>query len=155
MICCGPSVSKINVDPTNIGRGFSEDATIPGIDDCTEDEVDATSYFTTWSTDSSSVATAGYAVFNGIADGSTTGRASGLLPIGGGIDSRSCPSSTRHLSNIIHVALPSSLSVISVTNLDCPGSANYGIKVDVKYQVLDNLGVPLAWEGLVPYESGT
>jgi hypothetical protein len=52
------------------------------------------------------------------------------------------------------VVAPTSLEVLSVTSLGCPGGANYGIQVDIKYQVLDQDSQPLRVSGMIPWETG-
>jgi hypothetical protein len=57
--------------------------------------------------------------------------------------------------------VPTSLKFLSVTVLPtgttgksgCAPGADYGIKVDVKYQVLDQAGNPLKQGGMTPYEA--
>lgn len=51
--------------------------------------------------------------------------------------------------------IPTSLSVVSATSVGCPGSMNYGERIDVQYQVLDQYMKPLKMAGMVPYEKGT
>lgn len=62
-------------------------------------------------------------------------------------------------SNIVPVQvtspIPTSLTVLSATSVGCPGSMNYGERIDVQYQVLDQYMKPLQMAGLVPYEKGT
>lgn len=57
------------------------------------------------------------------------------------------------------VQVPTSLSVVSVTLADpnCPGSANYGLFVDVTYQTWDQDSprVQIQASGMVPWETGT
>jgi hypothetical protein len=61
------------------------------------------------------------------------------------------------------VQLPTSLSVLNVAVLPdgpgppdgCPGSQNYGIKIDIKYQVLDQNGTAIQSAGMTPHENGT
>ena len=63
----------------------------------------------------------------------------------------------------IKVQVPTSLKVLSVAVLPngsgppngCPASANYGIKVDTKYQVLDQTGNPIMSATMTPHETGT
>jgi len=62
-----------------------------------------------------------------------------------------------------YVQIPTSLSVLSVTVLPdgvgapfgCGGNSNYGIKVDVKYQVLDQNTQPIQSAQMTPHEQGT
>jgi hypothetical protein len=60
--------------------------------------------------------------------------------------------------------VPTSLSVVPTVIVlpdgpappdGCPGSANYGIMVDIKYQVLDQDGNAFQSSGMVPHETGT
>jgi len=60
------------------------------------------------------------------------------------------------------VQMPTSLSVVNVTVLPdgpdppdgCPGSANYGIMIDIKYQVLDQHGSAIQSAAMTPHEKG-
>ena len=62
-----------------------------------------------------------------------------------------------------NVQKPTSLKVLSVTVLPngagppngCPPSANYGIMVDIKYQVLDQNSKAIALSSMTPHETGT
>jgi hypothetical protein len=57
--------------------------------------------------------------------------------------------------------IPTSLKVLSVTvlptgttnNSGCAPTADYGIQVDIKYQVLDQAGQPILQSGMTPYEA--
>ena len=59
--------------------------------------------------------------------------------------------------------MPTSLKVLGVTVLPngqgldfgCSGLANYGIMADIKYQVLDQNGNPIASASMIPHEHGT
>ncbi|MGO9239662.1 MAG: hypothetical protein ACLQBJ_02540 [Bryobacteraceae bacterium] len=55
------------------------------------------------------------------------------------------------------VQVPSSLRVVSATSVGCAGSQNYGIQVDIKYQVQDQQSPPqpIAASGMEPMEQGT
>jgi hypothetical protein len=61
------------------------------------------------------------------------------------------------------VQVPTSLSVLNVAllpngqglNFGCSGLANYGIMVDIKYQVLDQSGSPILSANMTPHEHGT
>lgn len=61
------------------------------------------------------------------------------------------------------VQVPTSLSVLNVTvlpngqgvNFGCSGLANYGILVDIKYQVLDQNGNPITSANMTPHGQGT
>ncbi|MBB5340342.1 hypothetical protein [Tunturiibacter gelidoferens] len=57
--------------------------------------------------------------------------------------------------------IPTSLKLISATvlptgitnNSGCAPTADYGIKLDIKYQVLDQSGKPILQSGMTPYEA--
>ena len=64
----------------------------------------------------------------------------------------------------VSVQEPTSLKVLNLTvlpngqglNFGCSEStANYGIMVDIEYQVLDQNGVPIASANMMPHEKGT
>ena len=75
----------------------------------------------------------------------------------------SCPlySPTAGASGTVRV--PKSLQFISVSVLPdgstgafgCPPSRNYGIRVDIKYQVLDQQNQPIQASNMTPHEIGT
>ncbi len=62
----------------------------------------------------------------------------------------------------VRVQVPTSLSVLNVSvlpngqglNFGCSGLANYGIMVDIKYQVLDQNGSPILSANMTPHEHG-
>ena len=53
------------------------------------------------------------------------------------------------------VQVPTSLKVLSAVSVGCPGSKNYGITIDVQYQVLDQTGQVIKVAGMIPWEKGT
>jgi hypothetical protein len=61
------------------------------------------------------------------------------------------------------VQVPTSRFVLNVAvlpngrgvNFGCSGLANYGIRVDIKYQVLDQNGNPILLANMPPHELGT
>jgi hypothetical protein len=61
------------------------------------------------------------------------------------------------------VQTPTSLKVLGVTvlpngqglNFGCGGLANYGLMVDIEYQVLDQDGVAIKSASMTPHEKGT
>jgi hypothetical protein len=66
-----------------------------------------------------------------------------------------CPTSNIGCAGGGTVQVPTSLNVVSATSVGCPGSANYGIQIDVRYQVMGQNSQPIQSAGMVPYESGT
>lgn len=100
----------------------------------------------------------------GMAPGTTTGYGKAVIPNGdGGRPKPPCPELDQLAGNQIPVQVPTSLKVLSVTILPdgvgppngCPGSANYGIKVDIKYQVMDQNSKPIASSSMIAHEKGT
>jgi len=53
------------------------------------------------------------------------------------------------------VAAPSSVKATQVADPSCPPSSNYGVEVDITYQLYDKNGNKLAVAGLVPCETDT
>jgi len=83
--------------------------------------------------------------------------AGGIEPIGG---TGSCELSNLrdHLSATadFHVQIPTSLSVVSIETLSCDSSSqNYGIKISVQYQVLDQNGASIQSAAMEPQEKLT
>jgi hypothetical protein len=74
----------------------------------------------------------------------------------GGSPPPSCPYGTPVQTGQPKVQVPTSLSVVSATVAanGCGGSQNYGIKADIKYQVLDQSGLAIQVSGMTPYEQG-
>jgi hypothetical protein len=74
-----------------------------------------------------------------------------------------CPQSPFGNSASGTVQVPNSLFVVNVTplpngqglNFGCSGLANYGILVDIKYQVLDQNGRPILSANMTPHEHGS
>jgi hypothetical protein len=113
-------------------------------DTCVSLPIDATRYYRgAWGKGNSAIATSSYDSI-GMGPGSTNNFAHGTGPIGGGLQSRSCPVRAVTAQGTTNVQVPTSLKVISVSILQqgqppdhgcLPGF--YGIALDIKYQVLD------------------
>jgi hypothetical protein len=123
----------------------------------------------TWSSSNSGIATVNTpGTVGGVAAGSFTAYATTsyqpeydkfVCPTG---DSINCPEKEFSTSGPGTIQLPNSLEVLNVTvlpngqglNFGCSGLANYGIRVDIKYQVLDQNGKPILSANMIPHEHG-
>jgi hypothetical protein len=147
------------VDPINVFVSTQGNQNVMDTDTCTGDPVKITAGFGGWRTDNSSVATASNAVVTGVGAGQTTHYANGIENITVG---KQCTRSNRGSNGPVGVQVPTSLKVLSVTVLPngsgppngCPGSQNYGIKVDIKYQVLDQDSNSIQSSSMTPHEKG-
>ena len=147
------------VDPINVFVSTQGNQNVMDTDTCTGDPVKITAGFGGWRTDNSSVATASNAVVTGVGAGQTTHYANGIENITVG---KQCTRSNRGSNGPVGVQVPTSLKVLSVTVLPngsgppngCPGSQNYGIKVDIKYQVLDQDSNSIQASSMTPHEKG-
>ncbi len=124
-----------------------------------------------WSSSNSSIASVNVAgVVSGVAPGSAGIVASHDGIIGGVCPSPpewdgGCPTASFDGQQSVTVQVPTSLKFISVSVLPdgstgafgCPPSNNYGIRVDIKYQILDQQSPPRAIQSsqMTPHESGT
>jgi hypothetical protein len=117
-------------------------------------------YLGHWSTQDHSVATVDYyATHSGVGVGSTTSNAFGSL-LGNGI--RACSVRPFPTSGGVNVQVPGSLKVLSINVLPtgttgdhgCTPTQDYGIELDITYQVLDkrNPAQPLKNATMVPHE---
>lgn len=123
-----------------------------------------------WSSDNQNVATSqGTGYFSGVAPGTFNAQANATLldqnadcPAG---SHTQCPYSPYFASAVGLIQKPTSLRFLSVSVLPdgtfgaygCLGSAFYGIRVDIKYQVLDqqNPAQPILSSNMTPHEQGT
>ena len=158
--CCGQDVLGFSPDPVDLATGNTDTVAIDGIEACNGDPTVLTPDFTSWSSGNSSIASVSYAKVKGLAVGSTTGYANGLVQVPGACACNFVPAQT----NVpITVQVPTSLSVVNVTVLPngsgppngCPASNNYGIMVDIKYEVLDQNTQPILSANMTPHEKGT
>jgi Bacterial Ig-like domain (group 2) len=121
----------------------------------------------TWTSSNKSVATVNGGLVTGVSAGTMSlGADDGSVPDYGQVCALvpSCPAFVGGGGEAPgKVQLPTSLLFNSVTVLPngpdppdgCPASANYGIKIDITYQVLDQDAVPLQSAQMTPHESGT
>jgi hypothetical protein len=167
LTCCG---STPYLSPGTLGLGVGGDGFIGamGNNNCTGATVNLQTYFSSstarWWSGNTSTATVTSFKGHGVAPGATNGLATATVPSGdGGVPKSPCPKLTQEGTNNVKVQVPTSLSVLNVTvlpngqglNFGCSGLANYGIKVDIKYQVLDQYGSPILSANMTPHEHGT
>src|ERR1700735_5496913 len=122
----------------------------------------------TWTSSNHSVFTVSGGVVKGVAAGTaTTTSTTPPEPVQVGEycsgNFLGCPQSPFGNSASGTVQVPNSLFVVNVTplpngqglNFGCSGLANYGILVDIKYQVLDQNGRPILSANMTPHEHGS
>ncbi len=140
--------------------GTTDPVGIVGINQCTGGSVALTPDFGRWGSDNVGIAKASYAKVQATVPGSTTVYAGGYV---NGPGECECSPVFQQPTLPVTVQVPNSLSVLNVTVLPdgpgppdgCPASLNYGIKIDIKYQVLDQNGEAIQSAGMTPYENGT
>jgi hypothetical protein len=138
------------------GTGGPLDVGIEANNSCTGTLDNISSDFTTWWSGNTAVALVTKQQVQAVG----VGAAAGTIPTPG---SCVCTLYTSKPRTPITVQVPTSLSVLNVTVLPdgpgppdgCPASLNYGIKIDIKYQVLDQNGAAIQSAGMTPYENGT
>lgn len=125
-------------------------------------------YLTLWDSDNTKVATSqGSGSYTGVAAGTFNADGNANLidenadcPEGSG---HPCPTSPYFDSAGGFIQAPTSLQFISVSVLPdgtsgavgCPSSSWSGIRVDIKYQVLDQQSQPIQSSNMTPHEKGT
>lgn len=135
---------------------------VNGNDNCGFTDDVSTDFWGNWKTANQSVATVDtHGMHTGVAAGSTNSSTQGKLlsPYG----RYQCTNQAYTPTGGDNVQKPTSLKVLSVTVLPngagppngCPPSANYGIMVDIKYQVLDQNSKAIALSSMTPHETGT
>jgi hypothetical protein len=156
--CCGMQGHPyMYINPVDLAVSGQLTQQVMDTDTCTGDAVVQPAGG--WRTDDSSVATAVNAVVTGMGAGQTTHYANTLEEVTVGTV---CERAGPQTSGPVTVQVPTSLKVLSVTVLPngsgppngCPGSANYGIMVDIKYQILDQYGKAIASSSMTPHEKG-
>jgi hypothetical protein len=153
--CCGQDVLGFSPDPVDLATGNTDTVAIDGVEACNGDPEVLTAEFSDWSSGNSSIASVSYAKVKGLAAGSTTGYANGLVQVPGACACNLVPAQTYVP---ITVQVPAALSVLSspVISMNwglggCVG-APYGIFIAIHYQVLDQTGAPMANSNLEPQE---
>jgi hypothetical protein len=168
--CCGNSYSNSYITPEQMSIFVGRDV----LDSAIENDINCYGVtlegysisYADWLSSAANVAT----VSNGLVRGVSTGPATVIArwtvyQHPWNQYNRYCMTITINIEkhSQVEVILPTSLQVLSATALPdglnppcgCPGSANYGIKIDVKYQVLDQLGRPIPSSDMTPHETGT
>jgi len=166
--CCGvnPEAVSMLYNPLAVGVGLSFGQTVQAPNECEPSDIEnITGDFSNWGTDDGSIATVKPAAqVNGIKAGTTTHFASGDVYAGEGhAINHQCPQDFLEPQAGTNVQVPTSLRVVNVSVLPngsgppngCPGSQNYGVKIDIKYQVLDQNGTPIQSASMTPHENGT
>jgi hypothetical protein len=160
--CCGFIADSPTFDPypAEVVVDGIEQTGIDAVSACSDDTSYISSYYATWGSLNPSIAAVTAKQVQGVAAGTTTGTAAGTIPTPG---SCVCTLYSSRPQVPVTVQVPTSLSVLNVTVLPdgpgppdgCPASLNYGIKIDIKYQVLDQNGAAIQSAGMTPYENGT
>ena len=155
--CCGTSSPDWGVDDFDLSVDDVSLDPIYATDTCNGDSENISGSFSDWWSGNTSIATVTNKAVTGVSVGTTTANAKGVIFLDG------CFEDPVQLSNPITVQVPTSLSVLNVTvlpngqglNFGCSGLNNYGIRVDTKYQVLDQNGRPILSANMTPHEHGT
>jgi hypothetical protein len=158
--CCGFGSPLLSTDSAFVDVGGFESIGATATDQCTGDPESIFDSMTTWWSGNSAIAQVTKGQATGVSAGTTTANASGEI--------LECSGNTEYFQLVepsapITVQMPTSLSVLSVTVLPngsgppngCPASKNYGIMVDIKYQVLDQNKQPIQSANMTPHEKGT
>lgn len=159
--CCGYSRARLWQNPFSGPPGINNTDTYQAYGVCESQWYDMDVFFNPYSSNTA-VATLGVPTLHTVAMGLATASGKNTLSYqasNGGLCSPTPMTGTQPVT----VQVPTSLSVISASVLPdgsgppngCPGSANYGIKIDIKYQVLDQNMAPLQSSNMTPHEKGT
>ncbi len=106
MVCCAPAHGFMGFDPFGILATNADAQFVQGIDNCTGLPDDMTGSYSTWWTGNTAIATASLNLIHGVAGGSTTNSARGVLTWGDGVDTRQCPTRTDTASGGVKIRLP-------------------------------------------------
>ncbi len=158
--CCGVYGDSLNPDSLWVDISGFQDIGAVGTNQCTGQLENILVDITGWSSGNTAIAQVASAKVTGVAPGFTTATGTGIIPV--------CMGNTLYWQKIsptapVTVQVPTSLSVLNVTVLPngpdppdgCPASQNYGIKIDIKYQVLDQNGTAIQSAAMTPHENGT
>ena len=160
--CCGYSDITWNPDLFDFLYGSTEDypGNIDATQSCNGSLYNISDDFGDWWSENTAVASVTKQNVRQVGAGRTYAEAFGEVyqDVGG-----NCAFYPWQSQAPVTVQVPTSLSVLSVTvlpngqglNFGCSGLANYGIMVDIKYQVLDQNGAAIASANMTPYEQGT
>jgi hypothetical protein len=121
-----------------------------------------------WSSSATSIASVSSGLVSGLSGGDVTITTTSPTLTQAGTDCQPytpppCPRTPMQAPGSGTVQVPTSLLFLNVTvlpngqglNFGCSGLANYGIRVDIKYQVLDQKGSPILSADMTPHEHGT
>ena len=92
--CCGQDVLGFSPDPVDLATGNTDTVAIDGVEACNGDPTVLTPDFTSWGSGNSSIASVSYAKVKGLAVGSTTGYANGLVQVPGACACNFVPAET-------------------------------------------------------------
>jgi hypothetical protein len=161
--CCGYTQAALWYDPLGVPLSASSGSGVFGYTTCTHlwDDV-SSQFYGSWGTANTSIATVDYyAKHNGVAVGSTTSAAAGTLEHATQ-KGQTCPLLRFNPGGGVNVQVPGSLKVLSINVLPtgttgdhgCTPTQDYGIELDITYQVLDNHNPaqPLKNATMVPHE---
>jgi hypothetical protein len=161
--CCGYSTTVLGPNPFGGPPGINNSDFIHATQTCGGYIDDVTDGGYQWGSSNTGVATLPNSTLHTVAVGSATGSTRIDLESSHPEPSGNCLTTTRNPQQGVTVQVPTSLSVLNVTvlpngqglNFGCSGLGNYGIKVDIKYQVLDQNGSPILSPQMTPHEHGT
>jgi hypothetical protein len=91
MTCCNPGVGTMLFNPLGVPVSGETLQGVWGIDACTGYQVDMTSWYSTWGTGNTAIATATMNDIHGVAAGTTSHHAFGAISWGTGQETRHCP----------------------------------------------------------------
>ena len=161
-ICCGFGTTVPLYNPLGVPeRGVSGEG-VQSYDTCGSIYEDVSNaFYNNWSSANTAIATVDYyGTHTGVAMGSTTSQTYGQLQ--SNVITRLCPVLMKYPSGGVNVQEPGSLKVLSINVLPtgttgdhgCTPTQDYGIELDITYQVLDksNPAQPLKNATMVPHE---
>lgn len=159
--CCGYTTPELVPDPFAGPPGVGYTEVMQCTEQCSGDLVDVAESASGWQSSNTAVATLPNITLHTVAAGNATGSAT--IQLEATHPAPIFPTRDYGPSQPVTVQTPTSLSVLNVTVLPngsgppngCPGSANYGIMVDIKYQVLDQNTQPILSANMTPHENGT
>ncbi len=142
--CCGQDVLGFSPSPVDLATGDTDTVTIDGIEACNGDPAVLTPDFTVWGSDNTAVAKVSYAKVQGVAVGSTTGYANGLMQVPGACGCNFVPAET--YVPITVVGPPDHLVVVTDNTTypnNCPSGTIPVYTRQMQMQVVDAGGNPI------------
>jgi hypothetical protein len=157
-VCCGPDAPVMAFDPLAVSIDDYADQQVQALNSCGGGVQDFTDDFSTWWTGDTAIATANKNSIHGVAAG-TTNHYAESDPMYWGIRKafNSCPISRPQTTAGTKVQVPTSLHVVSsspipLTNVAGCLATDYGIAINIHYQVLDQNGGALQSSAMIPQE---